>query len=375
MPRSFVLHGEPNRKTPEKSRSLHYRGSNDPCASREGKPSKAAKWKPNAQMRAWEGGGSDCWKVQATQALLPAPQCVTQASSFHFCLPQFPRTQHREVRDCSRDASALPGFGTAAQRGLKPPLQCTCTHTHQSVVRINAEFQWLVWSTREYQLHLKATLVPSNERGGVLCFKSFDFLVFQRAESSKKDREVAQAAGKRWGARLRGEAELPRQVRGAQQSPREPGYRSSTRSQPKCGPGRQQLPSLIWNVSKERNACQYRNKPGEQKWTLPLCCVGCCKACQEALPPNSWKSRRGQEHKYVAVRIFTTDTRNNWSAVHVPVTESHQTGTLFGRLYSRLLQWCALPYTSILPYCYCTTDLRLGYLHPYVPIQLFSILN
>lgn len=59
-------------------------------------------------------------------------------------------------------------------------------HTHQPVgdswvLRINPEFQWLVWSTREYQLHLKATLAPSSERGGGLCFKSFDFLVFQRA--------------------------------------------------------------------------------------------------------------------------------------------------------------------------------------------------
>lgn len=102
---------------------------------------------------------------------------------------------------------------------------------------------------------MKATLAPSNERGGGLCFKSFDFLVFQRAQSSKKDREAARPAGKRWGARLGGEAELPRRARGAQQSPREPGYRSGRRSQPKRSPGKQQLPSLIRNDSKERNAC------------------------------------------------------------------------------------------------------------------------
>lgn len=42
MPRSAVLHGEPDWKNPEKSRSLHHRGSNGPRAPRVGKLSKAA---------------------------------------------------------------------------------------------------------------------------------------------------------------------------------------------------------------------------------------------------------------------------------------------------------------------------------------------
>lgn len=37
--------------------------------------------------------------------------------------------------------------------------------------------------------------MPSNERGGVSCFESFSFLILQRAESSKQDREAAQQLG------------------------------------------------------------------------------------------------------------------------------------------------------------------------------------
>lgn len=141
MPRSFVLHREPNWKNPKKSRSLHHRGSNDPRASRGAKPREAAKWKSNVQMTpgAWEEEGSNWWKVQATWALLPAPQfnqCVTQASCFRFCLPQFPHVQHREAGDCSQDTSLLPGFGTAARRGLKALLQRTGTQANQSAIGV-----------------------------------------------------------------------------------------------------------------------------------------------------------------------------------------------------------------------------------------------
>lgn len=46
-----------------------------------------------------------------------------------------------------------------------------------------------------------------------------DFLIFQRAESSKQDCEVAEPSGQQWGVRLGREAELPREVREARSHP------------------------------------------------------------------------------------------------------------------------------------------------------------
>ena len=42
--------------------------------------------------------------------------------------------QRREAGDRSQNASLLPGFGTAARRGLEALLQHTRTHTNQSVI-------------------------------------------------------------------------------------------------------------------------------------------------------------------------------------------------------------------------------------------------
>lgn len=67
-----------------------------------------------------------------------------------------------------------------------------------------------------------------------------------------------------------------------------------------------------------------------------------CRACQQALPPNSWESGHGQEHKHRALRIFI----HHWH--QEPLLSVHNKLTLFATFHS------CFGCISSLTHCYST---------------------
>lgn len=162
MPRSFVLPGDPNWKNPEKSRSWHQGDSNNPCASRGVRPSNAAEQKSNVQVAL----GKEETRERCGPARLSFQPTVHPVHGpgqlIHICLPQAtPRAQGLQPGPLS---AGLEGHhGTPGAQGHTP------IPWDRSAGRDNPEGP--PSSTRQYWLHSKAVLLPSNETGRVLYFK------------------------------------------------------------------------------------------------------------------------------------------------------------------------------------------------------------